>query len=379
MNAAASASATADLPMSLRELHLLDFRSFNEGCFVPDPSGATVLTGPNGSGKTSVLEAVAYLGTQRSFRGSPKEAMIRNQASRAILRAQLDTGGRGVLVETELAAEGRSRAQVNRQTVQGRRQLAEAVPLTIFSPGDLALVQGGPSHRRDLLDDALRLLDPRAAQAADALERVLRQRAALLRQAGGRLTADVSATLDVWDDRLVQAAEILTAARLVLVDALAPPVAASYAALSSAHPGTGEPVVLTYQASWTGDLRQALVEARPGDLRRGVTTVGPHRDDLAVRLGGRDTRTQASQGEQRCMALALRLAVHRLATAHAGVPPLLLLDDVFSELDPQRARALVRELPGGQALLTTAVPLPDGVPVAEVVDVRALAGSARWP
>ena len=139
------------------------------------------------------------------------------------------------------------------------------------------------------------------------------------------MTADVTATLDVWDDRLVQAAEILIAARLVLVDALAPLVAASYAALSGAHPGDGEPVVLTYEASWTGDLRRALVEARPGDLRRGVTTVGPHRDDLAVLLGGRDTRTQASQGEQRCMALALRLAGHRLATAHAGVatPPSL--------------------------------------------------------
>ncbi|HVX20812.1 MAG TPA: DNA replication and repair protein RecF [Acidimicrobiales bacterium] len=368
--------------MSLRRLRLTDFRIFADAELEPDPDGTTVITGPNGTGKTSFLEAVAYLGTQRSFRTTAREAMIRAGADRAILRADLDHDGLPLLVEAELAP-GRSRTQVNRQLARTRRETAAAVPVTVFSPEDLAVVQGGPARRRDLLDDALRLLDHRTAATLDEVDRVLRQRAALLRQAGGRLSTEVRTTLEVWDDRLATAGSAVATAREQLLAELQPLVAGSYAALAggggvpspSAGPGgpAGAPaaaVRIAYRRSWSGPLGEALRSARQDDLRRGVTTVGPHRDDLDLGLGGRDARTQASQGEQRCVALALRLGVHRLVTDRSGSAPILLLDDVFSELDPDRSRALVRQLPAGQALLTTAVPLPGGVEVASVVDVR---------
>jgi DNA replication and repair protein RecF len=270
--------------------------------------------------------------------------------------------------------EGRSRTQVNRQSVPARR-LAGAVPVTVFSPSDLAMVQAGPSGRRELLDEALKQHDFRIAEAADTVERVLRQRAALLRQASGRLTSEVAATLDVWDDRLARAGGLLVEARRLLVENLSPLVSAAYHALAASH--VRELVELRYRASWQGDLREALLSARADDLRRGATTVGPHRDELVILLDGRDTRTQASQGEQRCVALALRLGVHRLTTDGSGAPPILLLDDVFSELDPTRATALVHQLPAGQSLLSTAVPLPAEIQVARVVDVRELGVGAR--
>ncbi|HEX4083156.1 MAG TPA: DNA replication and repair protein RecF, partial [Acidimicrobiales bacterium] len=322
--------------------------------------------------------AVAYLGLQRSVRTASREAMIRNGAERAIVRAELDQGKRAVLVEAEIAAGGRSRTQVNRQPARSRRETADAVPVTVFSPEDLAVVQGGPVHRRDLVDDALRLLDRAAAGALDDVDRILRQRAALLRQAGGRLTADVETTLEVWDDRLATAGSAVAAARSALVDALRPVAAETYGALAgvdrpSTRPGSppSSGFLVTYRRSWTGDLGPALRAARTDDLRRGVTTVGPHRDDLQLELAGRDARVQASQGEQRCVALGLRLAVHQLVTERSETAPILLLDDVFSELDPDRSRALLRQLPPGQTLLTTAVPLPPGVDVAAVVDVAA--------
>ncbi len=364
--------------MSLRHLQLADFRIFAAAELEPDPDGTTVITGPNGAGKTSFLEAVAYLGLQRSFRTASREAMIRNGAAQAIVRAELDQGERAVLVEAEISTGGRSRTQVNRQPTRSRREAADAVPVTVFSPEDLAVVQGGPVHRRDLVDDALRLLDRAAAGALDDVDRILRQRAALLRQAGGRLTADVETTLEVWDDRLAAAGSAVAAARSALVDALRPVAAEAYGALAGADRSSGtaeyplSPAFsVTYRQSWAGDLGPALRAARTDDLRRGATTVGPHRDDLRLELAGRDARVQASQGEQRCVALGLRLAVHQLVTERSETAPILLLDDVFSELDPDRSRALLRQLPPGQTLLTTAVPLPLGVDVAAVVDVPA--------
>jgi len=368
--------------VSLSLLTLQDFRIF-EGCrFEPDPVGTTVITGPNGTGKTTVLEAVAYLGTQRSFRGSQREAMIRTGRPRAVIRAELTRAGLPLLVEAEVAAQGRSRAQVNRQPVRTRRDLAEAVPVTVFSPEDLGIVQGAPVRRRDLLDDALRLLDPKASALLDEVERVLRQRGSLLRQAGGRLGPEIAITLDVWDERLAAAGTDLAAARAELVRALQPAVSAAYAALARPAPGAGAPprpgpsteAAVAYRGTWEGSLADALARSRSDDVRRGATTVGPHRDDLALALGGRDARVQASQGEQRCLALALRLGVHRLVTERLGVAPILLLDDVFSELDPVRSHALVTEIPAGQALVTTAVPLPAGVEIAGVLDARDLAG-----
>jgi len=228
-------------------------------------------------------------------------------------------------------------------------------------------VSGGPRVRRELLDDALGLVDAEGARAADEVDRVLRQRAALLRQAGGRVSADVTSTLDVWDQRLADAGKILVTARERLVGALDEFVGPAYGRLA----GVPDQLVVSqqYVRSWSGELLDALVEHRRDDLRRGVNTVGPHRDDLVLTLDGREARTHASQGEQRCLALALRIGVHQLVVSRTALTPLLLLDDVFSELDPARSRALVAELPSGQSILTTAAPLPEGIDVARIVDI----------
>ena len=396
--------------MSLKRLELVDFRLFHTAVLSPAPEGTTVITGPNGTGKTSVLEAFAYLGTHRSFRGAPLEALVRDR--RAAGGGARRTGRwRGAdQVEAELVAGGRSRAFVNRKPSRVRRDFAAAAPCTVFSPEDLALIAGGPKGRRDLLDDALALLDAEGARAADDVERVLRQRAALLRQAGGRANPgpEVVSTLDVWDQRLADGAKILVAARERLAAALAPRVAATYGRLAGVPDGSatapggatasdgegadgsgtdgggaasdhvatadgGEVLVgVDYQRSWEGDLQAALAANRVDDLRRGVNTVGPHRDDLVVRLEGRPARTHASQGEQRCLALALRLSLHAVVRERTELRPTLLLDDVFSELDPRRSRALVAELPAGQAILTTASPVPAGVTVAALVEVGEL-------
>jgi DNA replication and repair protein RecF len=356
--------------VSVRHLELADFRIFRAVSLDLEPEGTTVITGPNGTGKTSVLEALAYLGLRRSFRGAPPEAMVRTGTESAIVRAELDGPDSPTLVEAQILPAGRSRTRVNRKAVNGRRELAAAAPCTIFSPEDLAIIGGGPKGRRDVLDDALAVLDAEGARAADETERVLRQRAALLRQSGGRAGPEVTATLDVWDQRLADAGKVLVAARERLVADLDPLVASAYAHLAGA-----EDEVLTvqrYERSWEGDLLDALGRSRRDDLRRGVNTVGPHRDDLLLEIDGREARTHASQGEQRCLALSLRLCVHRLIRSRTTLIPTLLLDDVFSELDPARARALVSELPAGQAILTTAAPLPEGIVVARLLPVQSL-------
>jgi DNA replication and repair protein RecF len=356
--------------VSLRHLELTDFRTFGAAQLSPEREGTTAITGDNGTGKTSVLEALAYLGTRRSFRGAPPDALVRTGAESAIVRASFETPERAVLVEAEIKPAGRSRTRVNRKDVSGRAALGSAAPCTIFSPDDLTLISGGPRGRRDLLDDTLSLLDTEGARAADETERVLRQRAALLRQSGGRVSADVATTLEVWDQRLADAGKVLVAARERLAGELEVLVGAAYGRLAgTARPSTVEQ---RYQRSWDGDLLDALAAARGDDLRRGLNTVGPHRDDLVIVLDGREARTHASQGEQRCLALALRLGIHELVRTGTPVAPTLLLDDVFSELDPARCRALIAELPAGQAILTTAAPLPQGIAVARVVPVSTL-------
>jgi DNA replication and repair protein RecF len=379
--------------VTLRTLELVDFRLFHTAVLSPAPEGTTVITGANGTGKTSVLEAYAYLGTQRSFRGAPVEALVRDGTARAVVRAELVDGETPTLVEAELVPGGRGRTFVNRKPSRTRRDRAAAAPCTVFSPEDLALVAGGPKGRRDLLVDALALLDAEGARAGEDVERVLRQRGALLRQVGGRPNPgpDILTTLDVWDQRLSDGAKVLVAARERLVASLAPGVAAIYGRLAGRRPDGEVPlgqeapgsqgvsdadpapsVVVEYRRSWAGDLQTALEDSRSDDLRRGVNTVGPHRDDMLVRLDGLPARTHASQGEQRCLALALRLSLHAIVRERTALRPTLLLDDVFSELDPARSRALVAELPTGQSILTTAAPVPSGVTVASLVEVDQL-------
>jgi DNA replication and repair protein RecF len=351
--------------MAVTTLWLGDFRCFTEASVEPDPAGLTVLRGANGAGKTSVLEAVGWLATQRSLRGAPREALVRTGAERAIVRGECSNAGRRMLIEAEIPRTGSPRSQVNRQVVRRRADLAEGLRITVFSPDDLALVQAGPAGRRDYLDEALIDAHPRNEALVTEVDRVLRQRAALLRQAGGRLSPEVTSTLDVWDARLAAAGEELAAARQALIVELAPLVSRAYAQLA----GESERILMSYRRSWTGPLGDALAAGRREDLRRQATGVGPQRDELDLHIGDRPTRTQASQGEQRCVALALRLATHEAASARAVEPPILLLDDVFSELDARRAAALVEQLPPGQVLLTTAVDPPPVVAPDRVVEV----------
>ena len=342
--------------MHVRSLWLTDFRSYGtaEVDFAP---GLTAVIGPNGSGKTNLLEALGWLGTLSSFRGAPTEVLVRQGASFAVVRALGERDGRELLLEAQLQASGRNRVLVNRQPLRRARDALGSLRVTVFTPEDLDIVKGGPGDRRRFLDDALVALHPRNDALRAEVDRVLRQRNALLRQIGGRLDDAAATTLDVWDAKLADAGESLAAARIDLLERLGPVVATTYDVLAR-YPAT---VSAAYQAPWRArGLAAGLAAARQEDVRRGVSTVGPHRDEVLFTVGGAPARTHASQGEQRSLALSLRLGVHQVVTAAAGSEPVLLLDDVFSELDPDRSAALLAALPRGQTVLTTASSLPPG-------------------
>ena len=360
--------------MRLDRLWLTDFRSYHSAELAPAPEGLTVVVGANGQGKTNLLEAVAWLATLSSFRGAPNDALVRVGAERAVVRAEGEREGRHLLVEAEVPARGgRVRVQVNRQPLVRARDLLGSLRVSVFSPDDLALVKEGPDGRRRLLDDALASVGARYGALQDDLARVLKQRGALLKGAqaspGSRLDPSAELTLDVFDARLASVGAALASARRNLVVRLAPVVVAAYDRLA----GRASEVGLAYETAWgddEADLAAALGAARGDDVRRGVSTVGPHRDELGLWVGGLPARTHASQGEQRTLALALRLAVHQVVGEVAGSSPILLLDDVFSELDPSRTEALVASLPAGQALLTTAGDVPPGIVAAATVRVE---------
>ena len=353
--------------MTLRRLWLRDFRSYVEAEVVFGP-GLTVVVGPNGTGKTNLLEAAGYLSILSSFRGVPNDGLVRLGAQRCVIRGEVNADGREVLIESEVVPAGRSRVLVNKQPLKRNRELRDVLRITVFSPEDLILVKGGPSERRSYLDEVLITLHPRNDAMLTELERVLRQRNALLKQVGGRLNPEAGFTLDVWDDKLAKVGTHVARSRVALLDDLRPFVEAAYSDVAD-RPA---PVGLTYQSSWLDrpdGLTGALEQGRVDDVRRGLSLVGPHRDDIELLIEGRPSRTHASQGEQRTLAVALRLAAHRLVTDRLGSAPLLLLDDVFSELDPARSDALVRHLPPGQALLATAGFVPPAAEVESILHV----------
>ncbi len=353
--------------MWLRHLWLNDFRNY-ETADLTLPAGLTVVRGANGEGKTSLLESIGYLATLGSFRGVPGEALVREGCTQAVVRGEGERQGRQLLIEAEIAPGGRGRVAVNKQRLRRSSDLLDAIRISVFAPDDLELVKGGPSARRRYLDDALVALHPRHDALRRDLDRILRQRTSLLRQSGGRLTPDIAITLDVWDAKLVIAGEALADARAALVADLEPALAKAYADLA---PERGM-VTAAYDAPWrAAGLAATLNASRTEELRRGVCLVGPHRDDLTLRINAMAARTHASQGEQRSMALALRLAAHRLVADALDDVPVLLLDDVFSELDPGRTEALLHHLPPGQAVLTTAGPIPAGAEPEQVVTVTA--------
>jgi DNA replication and repair protein RecF len=340
----------------VRTLWLTDFRSYSSTEVTLAP-GLTALVGANGEGKTNLLEALAWLATLSSFRGVPTEALVREGAPFAVVRTLAERDGRELLIEAQLHARGRNKVMVNRQPLRRARDLLGSLRVTVFTPDDLGIVKDGPAERRRFLDDALVALHPRNDALRAEVDKVLRQRNALLRQAGGRLDHSAEITLDVWDAKLAEAGEALAAARADLVERLSPVLGSTYDSLA----GRPAAVHAAYDAPWrTGGLTVALAAARQTDLRRGASTVGPHRDEIVFSIGGAPARTHASQGEQRSLALALRLAVHHVVTAATGSPPVLLLDDVFSELDPGRSAALLENLPSSQTVLTTASGLPPG-------------------
>ena len=351
--------------MRVTRLWLTNFRNYETAALEPDPDGLTVIVGSNGEGKTNLLEAIGYLATLSSFRGAPGEALIRQGCGSAIVRAEGERDERALLIEAELLPSGRDRVQVNRQPLKRSRDLLGALRVSAFAPDDLVLVKGGPGERRRFVDDVLVSLHPKHDALQRDVDRVLKQRNSLLRQAGGRLTAEVESTLDVWDAKLASAGTALVEAREELVRQLEPEVGKAYDQV--AH--TAGDVTVGYQRSWSGPLADAVAAGRTDDLRRGLSLVGPHRDEIALAIGGLPGRTHASQGEQRSLALALRLAAHRVVGEAVGASPVLLLDDVFSELDPERSEALLTHLPPGQALLTTAGAVPESARPGKLVRV----------
>lgn len=341
--------------MIVERLELVDFRNYRHVTFELT-SGVTVVVGGNGEGKTNFAEALAYLATLSSFRAAPPDALVRVGADAAIVRAEVrDEDGRTSQVEAELVLGGRNRVQVNRQRLGRARDLLGTVRVTVFSPDDLTLVKGGPADRRRFLDDTLVALAVKYDAARLELERIVRQRNMLLRQAGGRLDESTATTLDVWDARLATAGERFGQARATLVERIEPHVSTAYDRLA----GRATTLRLCYDSPWRGvGLAAALAEARGDDVRRAVSTVGPHRDELLLSIDDLPARTHASQGEQRTLALALRLGAHHLIAERTGSSPVLVLDDVLSELDRDRADALLHGLPSGQVVITTAGQVP---------------------
>ena len=365
--------------MHLSHLSLHDFRSY-AALELPLESGPTAFLGGNGQGKTNLVEAVDYLSRLASHRVATDAPLVRTGADRAVVRASVVRDGRTALLEVEVHPGRSNRARVNRSPLPRARDLVGLVRTVLFSPEDLAMVKGDPAERRRYLDDLAVLRSPRLAGARAHYDRVLRQRNTLLRTAGGRHGArrdeTVLATLDVWDGQLARAGGELLAARLALVEALAPYLGKAYETV--ARGATREDAELGYRPSLrlegvpaeTALLEQALLaelgRRRGDELDRGVSLVGPHRDELALTLAGGGNRFPvkgyASHGESWSFALALRLAAYDLLRAE-GDDPILILDDVFAELDADRRAQLadlVRETE--QVLVTAAV--ADDVPVA---------------
>jgi DNA replication and repair protein RecF len=367
-------------------LSLTDFRSYESADLDLEP-GVTSFVGPNGHGKTNLVEAVGYVATHSSHRVASDAPLVRHGAARAIVRTVIVSDERRALVELEINPGRANRARLNRSPVSRPRDALGLLRSVLFAPEDLALVKGDPAERRRFLDDLLVARAPRFAGVRADYERVLKQRGALLRTAasarpGRRRGArrqeaeaafaaagagDVTSTLDVWDTHLARVGSELLAARLELVEAIRPLAAKSYAALAPSSVAAD----LAYRSSLSTDpaglgtterdvladrLRAALAEVREAELERGVTLVGPHRDDLDLRLGELPARGYASHGESWSFALALRLAAYDLLRADGG-DPVLILDDVFAELDSQRRRRLAEIVsPAEQVLITAAVP-----------------------
>jgi len=341
-------------------LSLTGFRSYKQVDWRPD-RGVNLLVGPNGAGKTNVLEAVSYLSTLKSFRGASDSALVADDSDSAVIRSGLTGKERERLIEMEIPRSGAKRVQVDKNKLKRSADLLGVIRTVAFLPDDLDLVKRGPALRRELLDDIAIQLWPAANLDQSEFERALRQRNAFLKS-GDR----DGATLGVWDSRLAQAGGKVLARRARVIEVLTPLLAAAYTQIA----GPGPITTITYVNSWDGTalapmsaadyairVDEGLERARRIDYERRMTTVGPHRDEPGFALDDADSRNHASQGEQRSIALAIKLAAHQAILEVVGDSPVLLLDDVFSELDPERSEALAKTLPADtQTLITSARP-----------------------
>jgi len=357
----------------LTRLALTDFRSYAAADLQLAP-GASAFTGANGQGKTNLVEAAAYVATFASHRVATDAPLIRHGAERSILRAAVSSAERDSLIEIEINPGKANRVRLNRAPLPRPREALGTVRCVLFAPEDLAMVKGDPDGRRRYLDDLLVATRPRFAGVRADYERVLRQRTALLKSARAARFAGPRGgppggpgALEVWDEHLVEKGAELTAGRLELTASLRPLLVKAYAAVSGedataamtyrqARRPAADPEPSADRAALAEGLREALAGARRAELERGVCLVGPHRDELELRVGDLPARGYASHGESWSLALGLRLAAYDLLRS-GGDDPVLLLDDVFAELDTGRRDRLAGLVSGAeQVLITAAVP-----------------------
>jgi DNA replication and repair protein RecF len=385
-------------------LSLSDFRNYHSA-EVALSAGPNLFVGSNGQGKTNLVESLGFLSTLGSHRVSVDHAMIRQGADAAIIRARLEHGDRQLLAEVQINRTGANRAQVNRAVIK-TRELPRYFSSVLFAPEDLALVRGEPSGRRRFLDELLVLLSPRYSGVMADYDRVLKQRNSLLKSARtSGVKGNQLSTLEIWDDRLVTLGSELIEARTGLVARLLPDVTAAYEAvagedhhaslsnyLTIADPdgagfdaetsGTqsrpGAKPVCTEEAA--AGFRSALDRLRRSELDRGITLVGPHRDDLVLELNGMPARGYASHGESWSFALALKLASAGLLRRESATgDPVLMLDDVFAELDQSRRLRLASAVAGFEQVLITAAVFDDVPTELAAHTVRIEAGTILAP
>ncbi|GIF71173.1 DNA replication/repair protein RecF [Asanoa siamensis] len=364
--------------MYVQRLELVDFRSY-ERVAIDLSAGTSVLVGPNGVGKTNLLEALGYVATLDSHRVATDAPLVRAGAAAAVVRCLVVHDGRELQVELEIVPGKANRARLGRSPVRRARDVLGALRMVLFAPEDLELVRGDPAERRRYLDDLLVARQPRYAGVRADYDRVVKQRNALLRtsylarKTGGTRGGDLS-TLDVWDAHLARHGAELLAGRLELTTALGPFVAKAYDAVAAGRGAAGiayragVDVSTPDRAHLESALLEALAASRSSEVERGVTLTGPHRDDLVLTLGELPAKGYASHGESWSYALALRLASYDLLRAD-GIEPVLALDDVFAELDAGRRERLAELVGGASQLLVTCA-------VAE--DVPAALGGARF-
>ena len=363
--------------MHVAQLSLHNFRSYPALEIVIEP-GSTAFIGANGQGKTNIVEAIDYLATLSSHRVSGDAPLVTNGADRAVVRASVVRDNRTALLEVEITPGKSNRARINRSPLPRARDVVGVLRTVLFSPEDIAFVKGDPSDRRRFLDVLLTLRSPRLSGTRADYDRVLKQRNALLKSSGRR-SASVSesalATLDVWDEHLARVGGELVAARLQLLHDLQPFLADAYVNVAAGAAADRQNAVATYKPSFDiGDdhgsealsaaLLAEIARRRPEEIDRGVSLVGPHREDVTLTLGDLPAKGYASHGESWSFALALRLASFELLRAE-GDDPVLILDDVFAELDRGRRDQLASLVGSAEQVLVTAAVAQD-VPAALV-------------